>query len=487
MKYIRSRLHKATVSANKLRSLLEASDVNASDRDFLEAAAYAALCAGTEFMEKHDWEKSLPQFCLVNLIFKVLENKFEESKHKELLSSVVEPSLRFSAYNLGIPRSVDATSISRKWFPKEDTKVKEALERLDPEIFNEEVKKEESAVNAVTSITWRGRTANVEVADVANALGSAAGAEKDLETYLSEHKSSSGKEQAKAFDGILLAWQDAQDAVKNAIGDLRAEKVEAQDPRLQKLQITFTYVSYNLIGWRVARDRIMSEGIVEAAKGGKLSGMKELVALYDAILRSVEQIEALPGVAMDRPFAAELKAKKDYFRALKCLAISKSHSLLEQRANALALLAKALTLIQNALPVFQKLPLPEKVEGVKGLNITVQEVDALKDKLTNELTRAQALAEIEKLTSSSKTSTTSSIPLVDRLETYPEGEIDTKNLVKIPPTVEPIPVKPIFFDIAWNYINYPGQEKAAPENREDQQETKGEEGKKKGFFGLFGR
>ena len=34
---------------------------------------------------------------------------------------------------------------------------------------------------------------------------------------------------------------------------------------------------------------------------------------------------------------------------------------------------------------------------------------------------------------------------------------DLSNLVIYPPQLRPIPVKPLFLDVAWNYIEYPGR------------------------------
>lgn len=37
--------------------------------------------------------------------------------------------------------------------------------------------------------------------------------------------------------------------------------------------------------------------------------------------------------------------------------------------------------------------------------------------------------------------------------------MDLLNLVTYPPRVEAVPVKPLFLDVAWNYIEYPGRAK----------------------------
>ena len=79
------------------------------------------------------------------------------------------------------------------------------------------------------------------------------------------------------------------------------------------------------------------------------------------------------------------------------------------------------------------------------------------------------------------------------MDEYPADRVDLKNLVTYPPRLEPIPVKPLFFDIAWNYIEYPGR---SAKMRQDQGKiaavdgVKGKEEEKKevrrGWFG-FGR
>ena len=82
-------------------------------------------------------------------------------------------------------------------------------------------------------------------------------------------------------------------------------------------------------------------------------------------------------------------------------------------------------------------------------------------------------------------------PMIERLDEYPPEGVDLTNLVTYPPKLQPIPVKPIFLDLAWNYIDYPGRvskpyEKEAPVTgggSEKQEEKK--EGKR-GWFS-FGR
>lgn len=115
--------------------------------------------------------------------------------------------------------------------------------------------------------------------------------------------------------------------------------------------------------------------------------------------------------------------------------------------------------------------------------------------MSGEVQRQRALVELSNLDRKavSNGSTNATLPLIERLHEYPteKGGLDLKNLVSYPPKLEPVPVKPLFFDVAWNYIEYPGRKPESKvatgtgevkENESQSQTTQ----QKKGWFG-FGR
>jgi signal recognition particle subunit SRP68 len=129
-----------------------------------------------------------------------------------------------------------------------------------------------------------------------------------------------------------------------------------------------------------------------------------------------------------------------------------------------------------------------------NISISPTEVQFLKDLLEGEVQRYRALVEISNLNEVAHKNEEGANrqPLVERLNEYPANGVDLQNLVSYPPKLEPVPVKPLFFDAAWNYIEYPGRElervaengvnggeKLAPSTEQTPQQ-------KKGWFG-FGR
>lgn len=127
-------------------------------------------------------------------------------------------------------------------------------------------------------------------------------------------------------------------------------------------------------------------------------------------------------------------------------------------------------------------------------NIAVfpSEVQFLKTLLDGELQHYRALVELSNLAEAQKPADSASRqPLVEKLNYYPAKGVNLENLVTYPPSLEPIPVKPLFFDAAWNYIEYPGREikEQAGSNEVQEVAAKGqtaEPQQKKGWFG-FGR
>ncbi|KAK6346774.1 hypothetical protein TWF696_006883 [Orbilia brochopaga] len=498
--HIITRFNKAYRYASQLLSLLQDPESTASQNDVLEARAYADSIAGAVAFEKKQWEKALACLSTARIIYLALSSVSRGDTFKDILSSNIDPSVRYSSYQLRLPRNQDIDTTSRQHFPQNDEKLLGAVKEIDADVLKEP---EEAQVvtgsstkpTAVRSITWRTRTALVEDADVAIALGNVVNAEKNLESYLNEHATDSGRTRADHFDEILAAWQDTADVIKKTIDDALNEGSSAGDERIQTLQIIYTYVNYNLISWRIRRNSIMATGVWDDKKekdgAGATAGFKEEVALWDAILQDLDQATELPGVAADEEFGNELELKRQYYLALKCSAIAASHANIGNRLNALALYHRASENISSAISLSSQVQADPK----DPFSVPVAKLTLLATELKANVQRYHALAEMDRLTEQSAALAQKlpfKRPLIENLGAYPEAGVDFANLIDFPPKVKAVPVKPIFFDIAWNYIEYPGVEKgaapvtttpAAPAPMEFDSAPKQEPAQKRGWFG----
>ena len=133
----------------------------------------------------------------------------------------------------------------------------------------------------------------------------------------------------------------------------------------------------------------------------------------------------------------------------------------------------------------------EAEDGPPKLDIGSDDSKRFQEYLSGLVSQCRALVELKNLMEQQKAETKGIYkpPLADRLGEYPVEDVDLTNLVNFPPKLQPIPVKPLFFDLAWNYIEYPGRPPTNVNGAPTAPKTGSEEKKepaRKGWFG-FGR
>jgi signal recognition particle subunit SRP68 len=343
--HIVSRLEKGAKVASKLAdALAQTSASGASNIDVLEARAYASLLGGAAQFEKQSWEPCLKSYSVARIIYSTLSTSAKADIFKDLLSETIDPSIRYAAYQLKIPRTQPIPSIAQRAFPRSDNELVESIKQVDSSVLSgdTEMKDAPDADTSPSTITWRKREVTIEDAAIAAAWSTVSSEKAKLVEKLSSSGSLLPKDVAAAYDDILTATQDAVDATKHAIDELKGEGVQPSDRRMQSLQITRTAVTYEMISWRIGRNRVLmgekdgatqdtallskrqlkraqkqSESQKEEAPGRRIARLKEKVVLYDGTLQSLESIQELPGVAADEELSSQIEATINYFEALK--------------------------------------------------------------------------------------------------------------------------------------------------------------------------
>lgn len=505
--HIISRLRKAKKVATELVNALSERDASkAGDHDVLEGRAYASMLAGAEEFEKQSqgqrdgqeqkaekrWQECLTRYSEARVIYAALLEQQKKEILREMLANTVDPTIRYAAYQAHLSRTIAIETVAKRHFPKNDTELVRMVESLDKYALKDkpapktEEGKQTTVQDAPNSVTWRGRKANIVDASIGQALAGVTAAEARLRSYLTSSTTASNRDKAAAYDDILVASQDAADATKRATDELEKEKVDEGDPRMQDLRVTSLAVNYDLVSWRVGRNRVLigdDDGVTfepqiqnkktkrsrkdgseygekEESRGHKLARLRERVVLYDATVQSIQSVKDVRGAMRDAKFVEELEGGVSYFRALKCINIAHSHSLLGNHTNALGLLKRAHDLCSNITPSTS--PSTDE-KSPPTLTLTPLAIETLQSNAKAFLSRTHALVELHNL-QSTIASQAYQPPLVHRLGNYypPPGEqIDLKNLVSYPPKLEPIPVKPILLDVAFNYIDYPGRKAEA--------------------------
>lgn len=348
-----SRLRKATIYADTLVQVLkELSSRDSHRAQVLEAQAYSSMLSGNLLFEKAKWRACIRCFSASRVIYAVLTNYPKNDTFKELLSSTIDPSLRYAAYQCDLPRTKAVSELAVETISEEDCQLKSEIESVDPNAFQTMNKKEhrqekDAAESEPTpsSIAWRSRIVKIEDASIAQILAVALAKEQRLITqYQDQSPEMDQTLLINLYEEVITARQESVDVTKTAIEELAAEGVEVGDPRVQSLQITKTAVSFALIEWQVGRNRVLcgpGDGVVsefhsgkqvrsrkgstEAQKqkvessGKRLSRLRQLLLQYDSSLQSLENVKALPGIAGDKVFVTDLDSARNYYQALKCV------------------------------------------------------------------------------------------------------------------------------------------------------------------------
>lgn len=538
--HIISRLDKAAKLSRALAGLLkDQSTTKATDDDLLEAKGYAALLSGVEEFERQSggtkdskgWEQCLKHYSGARVIYAAFNERDNKEIFRDFFTNTIDPTIRYAAYQANLSRTIAIPSVAKRYFPKDDAELVKLVQQVDPSALKDKPQPKAEAegqaspvADAPTTITWRNRKANIVDASIGQALASVNAAETQLRKFLSENPSASNQDKAAAYDDILVASQDASDAAQRATDELKKEKVDEGEQRMQDLRVTSLAVNYALVSWRVGRNRTLigsNDGMpfvrqphkkrkrskkdeaeyveVPESRSHILARLRERVVLLDASIQSINSVKDLPGAVRDASFLSELDDKIVYFRALKCLTIGFAHHMLDQHVNVLALLKRAQDLVDARNPTLSS-PADEP-NTPATLDIAPSTYNDLKSRISTLMTKTHARVELNSLSTPAATPQAGSRPLVENLNSYPlpGQKVDLMNLVTYPPKIEPVPVKPLFLDVAWNYIEYPGrklegkgivdkiQQVVQPVvNGVGEDTTAKEPEKKRGWFG-FGR
>ena len=223
--HIVSRLQKAAKTAAHLVEIFRTlKETSGDSQAVLAGRAYLCMLQGAVEFESQKWEKCLRAYSEAHLMYKILTKRGgagQGDMYGELLSTTVDPSIRYAAYQLRLPRTLPIAKLVTRYVPRDAVDVQGILE-LDPAALDEGTSTSKGQFDGdfkdlPKDITWRARTVKLEDARIAQALAAVTSAERKLASFLSSTSGTSLADQAAAYDEVLTPSQDAVDATKTAI------------------------------------------------------------------------------------------------------------------------------------------------------------------------------------------------------------------------------------------------------------------------------
>ncbi|XP_017797746.1 PREDICTED: signal recognition particle subunit SRP68 [Habropoda laboriosa] len=438
-----SRLRKAAAYSLQLQELIE--NVNCDARTKLEAQAYVAWIHGSLHFELQLWKKAMENLKKAQVVYGKLASALQESEQVMYNARVEElaPSLRYCAYNIGDTTAIDDLMQMRGQLSGE------LLASLDSLI----AQTREKQANA-EEVTWRGKSCGMVPPRAAGLL--------IADSRLNQTLEKAATNQAK-IDLLEAHLIDCKDAISVVRDSFKNELKSKDNDKLSPQQHLITYLQYIRLSRTLERNLALIKTAEESAKAKP----QDIVRLYEAALHNLVEISQLQD---DEEFLREQEAKTKSYRAFRCYYMAQALANLHRWREAMALYQRSAQHVKNAMEYGKVLPesLREAIQkletSIEGAKYAAHAHSVLEEEQEEE-------PGVNKYTKTKK-------PLYERLHEFREDPaLLTKqpNVYKLPPTMQPIPCKPLFFDLAFNMVEFP-----------DLTEKLGDQAKKGGQAGLTG-
>ncbi|XP_018617700.1 signal recognition particle subunit SRP68 [Scleropages formosus] len=466
--HLLARLRKAAKHGEQLERLCESRRVDAKTK--LEAQAYTAYLVGMVQFELQAWKSAMEAFNKCKTIYEKLASAFTEEQavlyHQRV--EEISPNIRYCAYNIGDQNAINDLMQMRL---RGGGMMAEKLEALITQ-----TRAKQAAT--MSEVEWRGRTVPVKI-DKARIflLGLA-----DNEAAIAQAASEETKE--RLYETLLAECRDTIQAVREEIkadSKQRERAVDGEATKISNLQYLHSYLTYIKLWTVVKRNESMAHVLQAKLKEPQMDENKrgprpqDLIRLYDIILQSLAELCTLQGLEDDHTFQKEVSLKMLVYKAYRCFFIAQSYVLVKKWSEALVLYERVLKYAR------------EVQSKAKNLNNSLKDLPDVQELITEvnaekySLQAAAILDTGDAIETPQQMQVKDNKPLCERLENFsldPTILGKQPNLVQFPPEFQPIPCKPLFFDLALNHVAFPPLD--------DKVEQKGKGGLTGYIKGIFG-
>ncbi|KAF9971177.1 signal recognition particle subunit srp68, partial [Modicella reniformis] len=290
---------------------------------------------------------------------------------------------------------------------------------------------------------------------------------------------------------------------------IAAAKVKSSksEQNTAELNLVATYIGYSYLRHAIDRNLLLAKDIYNKLEGKEATTNRNedvqyqnLVKAYDNVVQNLTAIQEVPGVAADIKLSTEVENKLLYYKGWRCFFTATAYSKLSRHVEAFAVFDRAQTYATQIRSGLGRAS--NSSHDPDSFNVTEAELQEMESKIRGRKCQVHAAWYLEngqdgesmedKMTSMvlDDTKAMDEPALMKHLDTYPTSiasKTDPKvpHLVDFPPTLQAIAAKPLFFDIAFNHMDYRFDglaERAGHPKASQQNETGG------GWFGaIWGR
>lgn len=463
-------MRKSCVYADQLQSLISTDFCDA--RSKLEAEAYNAWIHGSFHFEIGQWKEAAENLKKAQVVYENLQLALPEEEQALYKAKIDEltPSLRYCAYNIG--ESANMTDLLEMRG--------QGLDNLGALVA--QTKTEQT--DAFQATEWRGRKVTVRPQKVRLFLLSIQDLDKSVE------KAKENQAKIDIIENALLDCKDAISALKEEIKQDPKLRVPTTDGQISGVQFLVSYLSYIRLKMTLERNLCLvaqaklniDDAVEKPAEGSKKVRPQDISRLYEIILQNVAELQQLNGLETDSAYQKEMETFAQAFKAFRCYYIAVTLVNLKRWKEAVSMYERSMKYASEAIKF-----------NVKEFNLE-RDLKALIKTIEGSKFSAHAYSVLEadgqEETVLYGKAQKSSKPLFERLDQYKEDPTlnsRNPNVYKLTPEMEAIPCKPLFFDLALNFIEFPSlEDKVESPGKKGGPPGAGISGFVKGFLGWGG-
>lgn len=379
----RRAVHWSTELLSHCQTLHSAQRLSASA--LLEASVYTLILNGRFLRHRDEFEDALVQLSVARNLLDELASRAATSRDQALatvFADEISPEIRYCAHEMGRSGSYDVDAIVMELGPKHRAELVEDCESLVAQLESEaEVAGKGQARRQLREIVWEGEPVPIRSPELVDVLLRVQEAEAKLRESQSENTQPVKREKAEkgkrrkvgkggrskrgvaAYDVILLALSDAEEVARKLVEaqQLSGTGTSAAVAGTRDIHFVHAYIVYQLLSRRIQRDLLLISALLSSQNHPQHGAQRKtvpasskskneqvdarlypaVVKVLDTVLQSLEQMRTLSIVDESPDLATAVEARILFTKARRCLFLSRSYAAVKKYAESLALIRHA--------------------------------------------------------------------------------------------------------------------------------------------------
>ncbi|GJQ83650.1 Srp68 [Trypoxylus dichotomus] len=428
------KMRKACAYALQLEELCKLERCDA--RTKLESQAYVAWMHGSLHFELQLWEKANENLKKAQVIYEKLASALPEEEQLPYKQKVDEiaPSLRYCAYNIGEDKGVDLLELRSQGI----------LENFEALV----AQRKEKTTTILQEIKWFGLKVLIRHERVRLFLASI----ENLNNSINRAEDNQAK--IKIIEDMFI---DLRDIISLVREEVRSDNKE---------QIVLSYLLSIRIEQTVQRNLLLIQ---------QTRRSQDVCRLFDIIIQQVNELMSLDGLKEEKEAQEKYGQELLAYKSLRAYYMGKTHATFRRWKEA-SYVFELSEKIAKDMKTNQYPPMLKEMVTDLAQNAALEKSVALANLAIEKYEETAAPVPVKAYKSKK--------PLAERLDEFredPQLLSKNANVINVPLPIPPIEAKPLFYDLAFNHVQFPPMQEKVEE--QPQQKQSGITGFVKGLWG----